>query len=248
MAARSSTMAAKLASPVQRLTTSAAIWSALNTRSGASSTQPPWASLWTSRTPRGRRGRASGKIDGAAAGGVTWGSPFFFSLPPKRGGGEALPRDEGARRKVLGHHGGMGERGEPHPQHVAFEFEGLENERLLLRRFRVLPHVGECKVAVAPRLGRPGGEIRERLGGDEIVVLEHALDALADDEGRKQFGERRGDGLKQRLFGDEMHIGFDRKARCRKQALKRCDVVAVKSDTLGQLQPAPHPPCPAPIP
>src|SRR5262249_42834408 len=38
---------------------SAAIASALKTRSGASSTQPPCASLWTSRTPRGSRGRAS---------------------------------------------------------------------------------------------------------------------------------------------------------------------------------------------
>jgi hypothetical protein len=44
---------------VQRLMISAAIGSALKTRSGASSTQPPCASLWTSRTPRGSRGRAS---------------------------------------------------------------------------------------------------------------------------------------------------------------------------------------------
>src|SRR5262245_43641211 len=57
--ARSSMISPKLASPVQRLMISTAIASALNTRSGASSTQPPCASLWASRTPRGSRGRAS---------------------------------------------------------------------------------------------------------------------------------------------------------------------------------------------
>ena len=60
--ARSSTIAANVASPVQRLRISTAIASALNMRSGASSTQPPCASLWVSRTPRGSRGLASGAI------------------------------------------------------------------------------------------------------------------------------------------------------------------------------------------
>ena len=58
--ARSSTISFTVASPVQRLTISAAIASALNTRSGASSTQPPCASLCVSRTPRGSFGLASG--------------------------------------------------------------------------------------------------------------------------------------------------------------------------------------------
>src|SRR6266849_1851208 len=158
--------------------------------------------------------------------------------PASGGGKESLLRHEGAGRNVLGHYVSVVERIEHHPQHVAFEFERLENERLLLRRFRVLPDIGEREVAVAPRLERPGREVRERLGGDEIVVFEHALDPLADDERRKQFGQRGGDGLKQRLFGDEMHIGFDRKARCRKQALERCDVVALESKTVGELEPA----------
>ena len=48
--------------PVQRLRISTAIASALKMRSGASSTQPPCASLFTSRTPRGSRGFASGAI------------------------------------------------------------------------------------------------------------------------------------------------------------------------------------------
>src|SRR6202044_507028 len=71
--ARSSTIASSVASPVQRLTISTAMVSALNTRSGANSTQPPCASLCTSRTPRGSRGRASAGI----AGGVSLtGFPF----------------------------------------------------------------------------------------------------------------------------------------------------------------------------
>src|SRR6266404_3391251 len=76
----------KVTSPVQRLMISAAIGSALKTRSGASSTQPPWASLWTSRTPRGRRGRASGVIVGAAAGVFTRASPYLCASPPPLGG------------------------------------------------------------------------------------------------------------------------------------------------------------------
>ena len=65
--ARSSTIAASVASPVQRLRISAAIASALKMRSGASSTQPPCASLCVSRTPRGSRGLASGAIEASSA-------------------------------------------------------------------------------------------------------------------------------------------------------------------------------------
>ena len=46
-------MAANVASPLHLFTTLAATAPALNTRSGASSTQPPCASLCTRRTPRG---------------------------------------------------------------------------------------------------------------------------------------------------------------------------------------------------
>ena len=59
--ARSSTIASTLTRPVQRLRMSTAMASALNTRSGASRTQPPCASLFTSRTPRGRRGCEVGR-------------------------------------------------------------------------------------------------------------------------------------------------------------------------------------------
>src|SRR2546423_7138595 len=60
--ARSSTISFTVASPLQRFTISAAIASALNTRSGASSTQPPCASLCVRRTPRGSFGFASAEM------------------------------------------------------------------------------------------------------------------------------------------------------------------------------------------
>ena len=56
--ARSSTIASSVASPVHRFNISTVIASALNTRSGASRTQPPCASLCVNRTPRGSRGKA----------------------------------------------------------------------------------------------------------------------------------------------------------------------------------------------
>src|SRR5215211_4662001 len=69
VAARSSTIAANVASPVQRLRISTAIASALKTRSGASRTHPPCASLCVSRTPRGSFGLASSDM---AGGGVSF--------------------------------------------------------------------------------------------------------------------------------------------------------------------------------
>src|SRR5262249_51826627 len=71
-----------------------------------------------------------------------------------------------------------------------------------------------------------------------IVALEHALDALADDDRREQLGERRGDRLEQRALTYEAHIGLDRKPRPRKNAAGRDDVVARKPEPVGELEPA----------
>ena len=49
--AKSSTIASRVASPVHRFNISTAIASVLNTRSGASRTHPPCASLCDRRTP-----------------------------------------------------------------------------------------------------------------------------------------------------------------------------------------------------
>jgi hypothetical protein len=59
----------------------------------------------------------------------------------------------------------------------------LRTRCLSLRCFCVLPDIGEGEVVVAPRLRRPGR--RNTQGSDEIIVLKHPLDALADDRGVK---------------------------------------------------------------
>src|SRR6266446_8681695 len=112
---------------------STAIASALNTRSGASRTQPPCASFCTRRTPCGRRGRASGTI------GVFW-SIMLLLL---------LVRHEGARRDMPRRHVGVMERIEHRPQHIAFEFECVEDRRLRLRGLGVLLDVAQREIGIA---------------------------------------------------------------------------------------------------
>src|SRR5262245_12454264 len=163
--ARSSMISPKVASPVQRLMISTAIWSALKTRSGASSTHPPCASLWVSRTPRGRRGRAS-------AGMTVPGSLTAVLL----GLGH-----EGAGRNVLGRNIGMIERIEHRPQHVALELERSQHRLLGVGRLRVALDVIEGELGIALGERRALGEIGKRVGADEIVTPEHALEPLADD-------------------------------------------------------------------
>src|SRR6516162_7401499 len=143
--ARSSMIASNVASPVHLFRTSAETASALNTRSGASSTHPPCASLCTRRTPRGSRGRASGAI----AEGVS------FMAGPRLSCSESLQfhllggRYESARRHVLRCNIGMIECVQHRPQHVAFEFERGQHLCLRLRRARVLLDIVERKARVA---------------------------------------------------------------------------------------------------
>src|SRR5580704_13323016 len=94
------------------------------------------------------------------------------------------------------------------------------------------------KAGVALGEGRALREIGQRLRRDKIVALEHAVDALADDLRREQFGERRRDGFEQRFLADEMHIGFDGEFRRRQQAAQRHDVIAVEAEPVGEFQPA----------
>src|SRR5579871_241208 len=132
-------MSAKVASPVQRFTISAAMASALNTRSGASSTQPPCASLCTSRTPRGSRGRASSAMaDG--------------TLLIERS--SLVPRHEGARRNMPGRDISMIKRVEHRPQYIALEFERSEHAVLRLGRTRILLDIVQRKSGVALGLRR----------------------------------------------------------------------------------------------
>ena len=55
---------------------------------------------------------------------------------------------------------------------------------------------------------------------------------------REQFGQRGGDGFERRPVTDEMHIGFDREARRRKNALGRFHVSRVEPEPFRQLEPA----------
>src|SRR5580700_2184051 len=94
------------------------------------------------------------------------------------------------------------------------------------------------KAGVALGERRSLREISQRLRGDEVVALEHTVDALADDLRREQFGERRRDGFEQRFFPHEMHIGFDGELRRRQQAAQRHHVIAVEPEPVGEFQPA----------
>src|SRR5580704_14808026 len=109
-------IASNVASPVHLFRTSAETASALNTRSGASRTQPPCASLCTRRTPRGSRGRASAAMAVGASLTVL------------------VLRYEGAGRNVPGRHIGMIERIQHRPQYVAFEHKRGQHLLLLAGR------------------------------------------------------------------------------------------------------------------
>ena len=99
----------------------------------------------------------------------------------------------------------------------------------------------EREVGVARRLRQAALEIGHHVVVDEVVVGQHAGDALAMDGGREQFGERRGGGDDQRLLDHEAHIGFAGVARGRQRAVHALHVVAVEPQAVGQHQPALEP-------
>ena len=124
------------------------------------------------------------------------------------------------------------------PQHVALEAHGIDGGGLLLRRRGVALDVVEGEVGVAVGLVEAALEILHGLLADEVVVLEHAGDALAVDGGREQLGERGGHRLQQRALAHEIDIGLDGKARGGQRALHGDDVGAVEAERVGQHQPA----------
>ena len=79
------------------------------------------------------------------------------------------------------------------------------------------PRVAYC-ARVARRLLQAATEIAHDVGIDEIVVLQHAADALFMQVRCEQFGEGRGDCFQGSPIAAEMHIGFHRKARRRQNA------------------------------
>ena len=147
-------------------------------------------------------------------------------------------RHESAGRDVLGRHIGVVQRIEHRPQHVALEFQRLQHGLLLLGGLGVALDVVEGEIRVALCLRWTLGEIGQRFGADEVVVLEHPFDAFADDLRREQFGQGRCDRLEQGFLAHEMHVGFDREARAGQQPCERGDVVAVEAEPVGELEPA----------
>src|SRR5215813_4516678 len=98
--------------------------------------------------------------------------------------------------------------------------------------------VVERELGIPLRLRRALGEIVECIRTHKIVVLEHAFDALSDDSGREQLGQRGGDRFEQRLLAYEMDIGIDRKAGRWQKSAQRHDIVAIEPDAVGELEPA----------
>ena len=94
------------------------------------------------------------------------------------------------------------------------------------------------EIRIALRLHRPRGEIGERLARDEIVIGQHARHTLADDIGRKEFGQRGGDRLEQRPRRAKVNIGFHRIAGDRQDRAGADDEVAIEPQALGELDPA----------
>ena len=145
-------MSATLASPVHRLRISAAIASALMTRSGASSTKPPCASLWTRRTPRGRRGRARAE---PPRGRLAHASSAFGANAP----GGVFWCNMGIIQCI-----------EHRPKHTAFEIERSKNRLLLRRGEDVALGVVKCEVCVAFGLWRTLLEIGGVTRYERVVV------------------------------------------------------------------------------
>src|SRR5262249_52357556 len=90
-------------------------------------------------------------------------------------------------------------------------------KRMDMRSSLIVHLLGRSVRQVAPKRNRArnrnpagraadAGEISKRVGADEVVALEHALEPLADDLRREQFGERGCDRLEQGLVADEVNI------------------------------------------
>src|SRR5262245_377771 len=94
------------------------------------------------------------------------------------------------------------------------------------------------EVGVPIGLIEPAPEILHRSLADEVVVFQHAANALLVDLRREQFGQRRGDGLEQGFFQDEAHIRLGGKPGRREGARHRFHVLSSKTQRIGQHQPA----------
>src|SRR6478672_7685595 len=154
-------MSDTLRSPSQSCKTSTAIWSGASTRSGARITQTSRVASNFNLACRGSFGRLCS---------LTLMLRLAIASSARFG-------HEGPRRNVAVDIG-MIERVELHPQHVGLEDQRVA-DRLALGRCRcVLLDIIKRKAGVARRLRQPPLEIAHDVGIDEVVVLQHAGDAL----------------------------------------------------------------------
>src|SRR5882724_11247773 len=221
-------MSATLRTPSQRCSTSTAISSGASTRSGARITQTCRVSSNLSLAWRGKTGRLSSLT-------LIWRGPAIGSTAAF--GQRGARGHEGARRDMALDIGVV-QRVELHPEHVGLEDQRVADRGALLRRGGVFPDIFERKASIARRLLQAAAEIAHDVRIDEIIVLQHAGDALLVQVWREQLGERGGDGLQRRLVAAEMHIGFDREARRGQNAFGRFHIGAVEPEAFGELQPA----------
>src|SRR6478736_720932 len=176
-------MSDTLRSPSQSCKTSTAISSGASTRSGARITQTFRVSSNFSLACRGSFGRLVSLT-------LMLRLAIAFSV---------RFRHEGAGWDVTVDIG-MIERVELHPQHVGLEDQRVADRLALGLRRRVLLDIVERKAGVARRLRQPPLEIAHDIRIDEVVVLQHAGDALLVQVRREQFGERGGNRLQRALL------------------------------------------------
>src|ERR1700760_865383 len=176
-------MSATLRTPSQSFSTSTAISSGASTRSGARITQTCRVSSNFSLAWRGSTGRLVS---------LTWmlrlRADAIDRLPLALFGNERSRRymalDIGVVKGV-----------ELHPQNIGLEDQCIAHRLALGRGGGMGLDIVQRKAGIAWRLLQPAAEIAHDVGVDEIVVRQHARDALLMQVGREQFGQRRGDRL-----------------------------------------------------
>src|SRR5258705_1356140 len=225
LAASWSTICATLRTPSQSCSTSTAISSGASTRSGGRMTQPCRVSSNFSLACRGNTGRLASLT-------------LMLRLREPAIGLPSGCLGNKRPRRHMPIYIGMIQRVELNPKHIGLEQQRIADRFALRRRLRVLLDELECEVGVARRLLHAPAEIAHDVWIDEIIMRQHAGDALFVQVRREQFRQRRGDGFERGLVADEMHIGFDRKARRGKNALGGFHIGAVEPKPFGQFQPA----------
>src|SRR5437016_2606373 len=233
LAASSSIIAPTLRTPSQSFSTSTAISSGASTRSGARITQTCRVSSNFNFACRGSTGRLVSLTL------MLRGPAIASALTSRSLARRSLARlgHEGARR-YMAIDIGMVKGIELDPQHVGLEDQRVAHRFALGRGPGMLLDVFEREAGIARRLLQAAAEIAHDIGIDEIIVLQHAADALFVQVRCEQLGERGGDGFQRRPVAAEMHIGLHRKARRRQNAFGRFHIGAIEPEPLGQLQPA----------